>query len=110
MLTSIKNFFAHLFKKRRKLPSLKTWPKMGRDWNILLLSFFLLLFLSIALNGILFLRISRGEIFLTQKAADDSGLSLDRDLLKTTLDFYENRARNFADIKAHPPASVDPSI
>ncbi len=88
MELSFKKISAKLFTKRHAASVVNTWPKVERDWNILLLSFFFIFFVIVILNGILFSRISRGEIFLAQKESGDQTLTVDRGLLKKTLDFY----------------------
>lgn len=109
-MNNIKNFFQNLLKKREKKPGKRVWPRAGRDWELMLLSF-LILFLLCGVGSVLLFRgISRDELFQVEIREENETSFVDSALLKKTIDFYENKARNLEEIIAHPKALLDPSI
>ncbi|MDD5068099.1 MAG: hypothetical protein PHS53_01880 [Candidatus Pacebacteria bacterium] len=106
----MEHFLKNLFKKKEKQLVRRAWPRSKRDWEILLGGFLFLLIAGAIASGFLFLNISRGEIFQIQKSSQDDTSIIDSELLKKTIDFYENKALNLKEITTHSKVIGDPSL
>ena len=85
------------------------------DWKIILISTIILTVLVIALNVLIFIKIDKGEIFVADKAGEEREKALDISLLRKTVLYYQNKAREFERIRnqkapsAVSPAGIEPA-
>ncbi|MDD5050632.1 MAG: hypothetical protein PHV93_02725 [Candidatus Pacebacteria bacterium] len=106
----LQHFFRGFLKKGNKRPERRVWPRSERNWELLLASFFLLFIIGAVASAYLFRSISRGEIFRVETPTNNQTSVIDQDLLKNTIDFYQNKALNLKEITTHSKVLVDPSI
>lgn len=80
------------------------------DWKIIFVSTLVLAVLVVVLSVFIFMKIDKGEIFVVEKSNEQGEKSLDTSLLKETVSYYENKAREFERIKGLIVPAVDPSL
>ena len=108
-MNPFKHFIANMRRaKVSKEASLGPSPHALWKW-LLFISLFLLL-ISAASGLYLFFQISQGDIFQVENSNRSSLGGLDQKKLRSTLDFYEAKAKMLEDLKAHPHDIIDPSI
>ena len=76
------------------------------DWKIILISTIVLAVLAIALNVLIFIKIDKREIFVADKAGEERGQALDISLLRETVLYYQNKAREFEKIQNQKTTSM----
>lgn len=79
------------------------------DWKIIFISTSALAILIIGLSVFTFIKIDKGEIFLSKESVGEKE-ELDIKLLKETVYYYKNKAMEFEKIKSSKPVGVDPSL
>ena len=80
------------------------------DWEILL-SIFLIIVVSIAAyNTYVFLGVRAGDIFQVDKQPVTTPTLIDQITLKTVIDNFDARAKNYKDLETKHPVLVDPSM
>ena len=78
----------------------------GVDWKIILISTTVLAVLAIALNVLIFIKIDKREIFVADKAGEERGQALDISLLRETVLYFQNKAREFDKIQNQKTTSM----
>lgn len=80
----------------------------GHTWHLLLVLAGVVLLLSLAYHGFLFVQVNRGT---TIEASSDTGTEkIDEQKLTYILSFFENRAQEFTSHTVPDPNITDPSI
>jgi|SRR3989338_7295529 len=80
------------------------------DWKIIFISALLLAVLVIVLSVFIFIKIDKGEIFVVEKLVGEKKNTLDLNVLRETVSYYQNKALEFESIKNTKTPSVDPSL
>jgi type II secretory pathway component PulC len=80
------------------------------DWHMLLIIFIIVTIVAVSFSVYLFMQINKGEIFVVKQDESVLSDSIDRTLLKETLSLYEEKSRNFEELKINRPSVVDPSL
>jgi hypothetical protein len=96
------------FKKDGKIFGFGTSPEA--DWKIILVSTTILLVGVLALCAFIFIKIDKGEIFVVKKPTDETEKTLDINLLKETIIYYQNRKAEFDRVKGTVVPALDPSL
>ena len=104
--------------KKFNLKSLAFWrrgrrraePDLNKVWLYILASFVLIGAIILTLHFYLFVKISGNEIFLPAVREKPTVETIDRTELQNTLDFFEERERNFNNLRHNRPATVDPAV
>lgn len=82
----------------------------ARDWKIILFIFSITNIILAVFSAYLFLQINKGEIFLVEPTQAIIVDTIDREALKEVLLLFEEKSRNFEDLKRNKPTLVDPSL
>lgn len=98
------------FKKNGRLFGFGSSPEA--DWKIIFTLFSAIAIIGIALNVFIFLKIDKGEIFAVEDPASGEGRMVDYEKLKSAVDYYQEKERNFRAIQSNASTTVisDPSI
>jgi hypothetical protein len=81
------------------------------DWKIILVSAVVLAFIVITLCAYMFIKINKGEIFLVDQSTDTEAKTLDVEVLRETVSYYQSKALEFEHIRnATTTEAVDPSL
>ncbi|TAL48783.1 hypothetical protein EPN83_03240 [Patescibacteria group bacterium] len=91
----------------RDFPTLST--RAARDWRLVLLSALLMTILVVAFNLLLFVKVSKGEVFVIKQGSDAVQGAIDENLLRQTLSRFEERAAILESLKTRPVSLPDPS-
>lgn len=91
-----------------KMPNFGADPKT--DWKIIFISTVILVVSVVVFSVYMFVKIDKGEIFLVEKTGVEQERVLDIDLLKETVNYYQNKAFEFERIKNAKTKAVDPSL
>ncbi len=81
-----------------------------KDWLRILIGAVIMFFVVALIDGFLFYKINRGEIFIEHNKTQLKVETLDRSGLKKVNDFYDSQQTKFSEIKASPSAVIDPSL
>ena len=110
-LFSPKAKFGNFFKRTQ---SSSEAVQFGRDpsfdWRMLCVSFLVLMLGAITVSVVVYGRVDKEDIFLTEKEKPTSLLSLDKFKLERAVLFYENKRERFETLKRKPLSTVDPFI
>lgn len=85
-------------------------PSPESDWKIIFISTVVLVICVIILSIFVFIKIDKGEIFLTGGMIEKIEKPLDVSHLKETVNYYEGKRVEFERIKNSRVPSADPSI
>lgn len=77
-------------------------------WDIILLMFAIVNIIVIGLSVFLFFEINNGELFITEEDRNISVETIDRKLLKDTIELFEMKAIEFENLKYNAPNIIDP--
>jgi hypothetical protein len=80
------------------------------DWFKVLIIISVLFVVVVIADGYLFLKISRGEIFVTSTESDSRSTTIDRTSLKKANDFYDAKEAALIQLKMSQPTLIDPSL
>ncbi len=110
-LTQKSGALGRLFKRKDKENNSR---ESGRDayldWEILLLSFFVLNIVAIGVSVYLYGKIVKGELFLVDKKGPASSQTLDRFALEQTVSFFAQKREKFDALQNEPVSTTDPFI
>ena len=106
-LDSLKHSFKGLLKKKPKVMHRKD---PHGDWNKLLLFFFIASLAVIAVDGYLFYKINRGEIFILEKDDFVKNDTIDRAKLERLNAHYNGQATALYERTVNEPDVIDPSL
>ena len=104
-----------LLKKIQNLRSLLTQKKKydlspERDWRIVLV-FFITVNLLIGIFGVyMFFEVRSGDFFRVSVEERQIGKTINREVMRETIDYYKTRKQRLTDLKVNGTAVVDPSI
>lgn len=100
MIERIKNTFKKLLPHSDR----EEKDRVNRDWTIILMMLVIIVFLVTIFNIRLFIRIDKGELFVTPDS--DSAIvnnTIDEALLDSTLEFFEEKRDRFEKLKRTAP-------
>ncbi len=80
------------------------------DWKIVLIFFVFIAIILAGLSGYLFLKINRGEIFITQKHDTQTVSVLNVKLLEKTVGEFEEKKAHLLELETEKVIASDPSI
>lgn len=91
-----------------KIPRFGISPES--DWKIISVSTVLLAILVVILSVFVFIKIDKGEIFLTEKTVGFQEKAVDPKILNQTVDYYEAKAALFDEVLREGTGVPDPSF
>lgn len=104
-----KNVIAGLFSRTRRAVPRRDKDSTGAVWSGLLIGFPVFIMLIAGWSTYLFVGISRESIFTGPVQEPERVQTIDREQLRTTLDFFQARTAQFEALKLSPPEAVDPA-
>ena len=104
----IKNFFKNRIKKIHA--SKEQGFDENKSWKMLLVAFTVVKVGVIIFSSYLFFRINSGEIFIVKQDTAISVDTINRTLLKDTIESFEKKAIEFEQLKTNRPDVIDPSL
>lgn len=105
----IKTFFKSRIKNRHT-NKLHYHLDVSKIWRKILLIFIVANAIIIGFNVYLFLQINSGEIFIVENNETISVKTIDRALLRNTIDLFEIKEIEFDNLKNNKPKIIDPSL
>lgn len=91
---------AHLGERRLMNPM--------RDWYVLLIIFVGTVLCLLGIGAVLFVGVSRGELFVVQETGSVRTQTVDRSALRETLLFFEGQAAEFSELRSSAPTVSSP--
>ena len=93
-----------IFKKTAPHYGYKDTAQANRDWLVILAVFIIIALGVIVINARLFIRIDKGELFVTPNTASTIvSNTIDETLLDDTLKFFEEKRNRFEELKRTTP-------
>lgn len=80
------------------------------DWKVIFISSVILAISFVIFSVYIFIKIDKGEIFVSKKTTNQDGQVLDTTLLTETVSYYEAKALEFKEMKMIRISTVDPSL
>lgn len=105
--------FLNLKKKKGKINfahKRETGEQAERDWGIMILGFSAAILLVIVLEGYLFVRINRGDLFAPTAESLTQSETINRKTLLDTAEFFEARQKKYEVFRSTATPQIDPSI
>ena len=105
------NIFDRLQRKKKPvgLGPLPFGRNPRRDWRFVIGGFLVVSVCFIALASVLYVRVSRGEIFLSDKETAITPQTIDRERLRKAVEFFEAKRQKFETARRNPLRLPDPS-
>ncbi len=105
----------HNFFNRLNLKSSGRWLSFGAgpesDWKIIIVSTTFIIFITILLNIFVFFQVDKGEIFVINEPEQLGERTLNLEILRETVLYYQNKAAEFEKTRSAPITGlVDPSL
>lgn len=80
------------------------------DWKVIFVSSAVLAISFVIFSVYIFIKIDKGEIFVSKQTTEQEGQILDTALFKETISYYEAKALEFKEMKKVEITAVDPSL
>ncbi len=80
------------------------------DWKVIFILSAILAVSFVGFSVYIFIKIDKGEIFLSENLSQQNDKVLDTNLLKESAAYYKNKAVEFAELKNVGIPAVDPSL
>ena len=108
-MTKLRTFLMRLtFKKGGLLFGLGS--SVESYWKVVLIFTASLIALIIGFSVFMFIKINKGEIFVTERSRENGKDALDLNILKETVSYYQKKALEFERIQNERASSTDPSL
>ena len=108
-MTIWKTFLARVkFRQNGRIFGWGTCPEA--DWKVIFITMVVLIVLTIVFNILMFIQINRGAIFVTVKPEGNKQETLNPDLLRQTISYYQGKVLEFERIQKERASSTDPSL
>lgn len=104
----LKNIFSKSKEPQSDFPNLSM--KAAHDWKMILLIFFVLMFVVVGLNLLLFIKISEGEAFGKNISSGSEEATIDISSLGGIVSSFEEKEKRTELIIEESTASIDPSL
>lgn len=79
-------------------------------WKVILIFTASLTVLIIGFSVFMFIKIDKGEIFVMERPLEDEKETLDVNVLRETVSYYQGKALEFERIKNEKASTTDPSL
>ncbi len=110
-IENIKKYISSISLKPKKSSEYKTISdKANHDWRLMLLLFIFFVIGVVFLDAFIFVKASKGEIFLAVEKSEEARAPLSEKRLGDAVEQFESRRKNLEGLKLNPPTTTDPSL
>lgn len=110
MTTSIQNILKKITAFFTKKNHRRFFHDASSDWKHILIISIIFMFIIIAVDGYLFFKISRGELFSTENSSINHVPAFNRALLDSENNYYDGLETSFQNASHASTTAIDPSL